>query len=230
MINVTTIMSKHFCCCIPVRFGVFILSMLSLLGAGSVAGLVWYILVQNGRTDTYDFDNMQKNTLIAVGVFYSIFALVSLFGFIGAVARKKALVSIYSTILWICLLLNVLSGALVIYAITRHSDSGVASCKSRVGPNNADLCDASTGTKAGVIATFVVQLLIQLYCCVIVSRYVRQLDHEDAYSSRSAAKYANVPAAGSTYYPPPAHSAHTELLPTKADGYEYAAPQNSFGK
>ncbi|KDQ07770.1 hypothetical protein BOTBODRAFT_38559 [Botryobasidium botryosum FD-172 SS1] len=221
---------EYFCCCIPARFGVFVLSILSLLGAGSVAGLLWYILVQNGRADTVDFDGTQKTTFIVVAVFYTIFALVSLFGFIGAVARKKALVSIYSTVLWICLLLNVIAGAMVIYAITRRSDAGVAACKNRIGSDNASLCDASTGTKIGVIVSFVIQLLIQLYCCIIVARYVRQLDNEDAYSTRSAAKYANVvPTGGSTYYPPPAHSAHTELLGAKAEDYEFAAPHSSFG-
>ena len=37
-------MSKHFCCCIPVRAGVFFFSLLSFLGAGISAGFGWYLV------------------------------------------------------------------------------------------------------------------------------------------------------------------------------------------
>ena len=35
-------MSKHFCCCIPVRLGVFLFSLLSFLTAGFLAAVEWY--------------------------------------------------------------------------------------------------------------------------------------------------------------------------------------------
>jgi hypothetical protein len=40
----TTAMSltRHFCCCLPVRLGVFVLSLLSLVGGGIYAAAVWY--------------------------------------------------------------------------------------------------------------------------------------------------------------------------------------------
>ncbi|KDQ17223.1 hypothetical protein BOTBODRAFT_64255, partial [Botryobasidium botryosum FD-172 SS1] len=187
------------CCCIPARFGVLVFSIFSLLGAGFVAGLLWYILVQDGRGDTADFDGTQKTTFIIVAIFYTIFALVSLFGFIGAVARKRTLVLIYSTIFWIHLILHEIAAAMVIYAITRRSDSGVAVCKNRIGSDNASLCEASTGTKIGATVFLAIHFLIHFYCCIIVARYVRQLTNEDAYSTRGAAKYAIVaPTGGST--------------------------------
>ena len=34
--------SRHFCCCIPVRAGVFLFSLLSFLTAGFLAAVVWY--------------------------------------------------------------------------------------------------------------------------------------------------------------------------------------------
>jgi hypothetical protein len=40
----STKMSKHFCCCLPVRFGVFVLSLLTLLGSAGTAFAIWWIL------------------------------------------------------------------------------------------------------------------------------------------------------------------------------------------
>jgi hypothetical protein len=35
-------LTRHFCCCLPVRLGVFVLSLLSLIGGGIYAGATWY--------------------------------------------------------------------------------------------------------------------------------------------------------------------------------------------
>lgn len=37
-------MSKHFCCCIPVRAAVFFFSLLSFLASGLTAALGWYLV------------------------------------------------------------------------------------------------------------------------------------------------------------------------------------------
>ncbi len=37
-------MSRHFCCCIPVRFGVFILTLVSFLSAGFGAVVLWALV------------------------------------------------------------------------------------------------------------------------------------------------------------------------------------------
>lgn len=41
----STQMSKLFCCCLPVRFGVFVLSLLTLLSSAGTAFALWWILV-----------------------------------------------------------------------------------------------------------------------------------------------------------------------------------------
>lgn len=37
-------MSKHFCCCIPVRAGVFFFSLLQFLYSAGIAGIFWFLL------------------------------------------------------------------------------------------------------------------------------------------------------------------------------------------
>ncbi len=39
-----TVQSRHFCFCIPVRFGVFVLSFWSLIASGLVAAVFWLVL------------------------------------------------------------------------------------------------------------------------------------------------------------------------------------------
>ena len=39
-----TVQSRHFCFCIPVRFGVFVLSFWSLIASGLVATVFWLVL------------------------------------------------------------------------------------------------------------------------------------------------------------------------------------------
>ncbi|EKM53270.1 uncharacterized protein PHACADRAFT_259499 [Phanerochaete carnosa HHB-10118-sp] len=42
-------MSRHFCCCIPVRFGVFVFSLFQFLVEGLWAAILWYSLHRESR-------------------------------------------------------------------------------------------------------------------------------------------------------------------------------------
>jgi hypothetical protein len=104
--SVALTMSKHFCCCIPVRFGVFVFSLLQFLATGLVAGICWYALhrrssrISSGTLDVEclcsvmltgqtingtDFGNFNDSARIGEGVVagvFSLLALISLFGYV----------------------------------------------------------------------------------------------------------------------------------------------------
>jgi len=61
------IRSQKFCCCLPVRIGVFLLSLLQSLSAAAVAGLVWYVIVSHKG----NFDSKQKIAAIIIASFMS---------------------------------------------------------------------------------------------------------------------------------------------------------------
>ena len=44
--------SRTFCCCIPVRFGVFIMSMLGLAGGSIIAAVGWHAVAHRGPSQS----------------------------------------------------------------------------------------------------------------------------------------------------------------------------------
>ncbi len=84
---------RTFCRCIPVRFGVFIMSLLGCIGGSVMAGLGWYSTVHKGKwrliflyylliifvEETYLSRNQEVSVVIA-SLSYTILGALSLFG------------------------------------------------------------------------------------------------------------------------------------------------------
>jgi len=173
---------ETFCCCIPVRFGVFILSLLTIAGGGIISAASWLQFVKLGS----DADTAQKVILIVAGVVYGVLAAFSLFGFIGAVCASRPLVKSYSVILWINWLLSLAAGGLAIWQLFRSNstDTVVDSCRAADPQATVDDCtNAFKIIRIVYIVIFAVLELIVLYACVIVSRYVDQLSQEQMFHS-----------------------------------------------
>lgn len=57
-------MSKHFCFCIPVRFGVFLFSFLSFAGAAFSAAVGWFLLHCMSISSTLKFKRLTKSCAV----------------------------------------------------------------------------------------------------------------------------------------------------------------------
>ncbi|KZT54655.1 hypothetical protein CALCODRAFT_473171 [Calocera cornea HHB12733] len=173
---------ETFCCCIPVRFGVFILSLLTAFGGAIISAASWIQFAKLG----VDADTAQKAILIASGGIYGGLALFSLFGFVGAIFASRGLVKSYSVILWINWLLTLVAGGLAIWQLFRSNsvDTVVDSCQATDPTASVSDCtDAFKIVRIVYICIFAVLELIILYACVIVSRYVDQLSQEVMFHS-----------------------------------------------
>ena len=42
--------SKKFCCCLPVRFGVFVLALAQTVSSGFLAGITYWAISQNSES------------------------------------------------------------------------------------------------------------------------------------------------------------------------------------
>jgi len=210
-------MTKYFCCCIPVRFGVFVMSTLSLLSTGTLAGILWYIVIEGSSPKFANLPPLPTESKLAYIIFAAVLtliALLSLFGLLGALLRKLALVRLYSILIWIALLADIAVGVWYIIEMIHHVNAADDICTEL---NKADTCMDSTSAKAGFIAGLSVEILIQLYACIIVSRYVSQLKEERVWTSR----------------PIPQTEAQVPLMNVQSayqgPSYPYAKVEHSFG-
>lgn len=259
--------SRKFCCCLPVRIGVFVLSALSAFFGGISAFVVWYTVIRTAKYGTVDsnlsslnnnstinaindsddwksalnsvaLDKQQYYAFIVIGVILSIYTIFSVFGFIGSIFRKRALVALYSTVLWFLLGANIAIGVYMSYSVIKRRNDLSAQCAADAKNNQDNViadgqnkittaaCDAASKIGVAVyIIVVVIQLLIQLYCCIIVKRYVEQLTEEQGFKQHVAGnRVAKDAGSYGSYYPHQPLSNQHELGP-----YPYAQPDHSFG-
>jgi len=176
---------RYFCCCIPVRAAVFISSLLSLIGSGLAAGaFFWFVHTIDTRPDLLN-DSKVKITsgarigIIVAGVVFALIAVISLFGFIGSVIRNRRMVRAYSTLVWVAFLVSLALTVFTFYLV--FSKSSLVQCYDKDLNEVACSSVITGGRKIGFVVISIIGLLIQLYICVVIRRYVDQLEDEQAY-------------------------------------------------
>jgi len=178
--------SRTFCCCLPVRFGVFILTILGMAGGTLLAVVGWLQTIRMQGT-------LPKTNEIALYIhssLYSLLALLSLFGFIGAIIRNRTMVSVFFMILVGHLVFSIFSGAFALYNIFNVTSSdAIQKCVSTPNAEGQQLTEAEcnrsyTIVKAVAVTIFVLVWLLEIWGCVITNNYISQLDEEDEAKDR----------------------------------------------
>jgi len=169
--NTRQVPYNTFLCCIPVRVGVVFLSLLGTLGGAAMA--VFAIIQMKHSPGTTG----NKVALVIQIVIYILLAIVSVFGLIGAILRKRSFVRSY---LWMVFLHLLLSIGLGIYAIVHNFQDAskyIDECAS--GSDDPDVLkscqDGSKLFKGIMIAVFIFVWLLEIWACRIVNSYSNQL-------------------------------------------------------
>jgi len=208
--------SRTFCCCLPVRLGVFLLSLLAMVGGSLIAAFSWIQISQLSQHP------LGKTDVIALWIqapIFTILAFLAVFGFLGAVIRNRGMISSFAVALAIHLGFSIASGAFSLYTVfSRNSQDLLDTCRQ----NAADASDDTTQAckngiiilKAVTVVVYVFIWLIQLYAYFVVERYVEQLDDELMAKTAVAVPNPMVTVAQSTTFGP---------------GYPFAGPQQGFG-
>lgn len=251
-----TVQSRHFCFCIPVRFGVFVLSFWSLIASGLVAAVFWLVLSKGQQNGVKLASNLKAGIIVA-GVLYTIFALISLAGLVGSLVRSRALVRTFSIFLWFQLFASLAYSIAITIAMFDKSLQNhlVAECiKQSNGTvttvnqavhltvNNttqtvqtADQIKNScqsifTPANGWLIFGFFIFFLLTLYSCVIVRRYGKQLTDEQSYISSTNSTETTQTAFQPSYYP---HTPLSRVEPGYGAGQSHAYPfaqrEHGFG-
>jgi len=192
--------SKHFCCCIPVRFGVWIMSLSTFLGWGAAAFLAFYSLAfvsQHPERFSVHISTGGKIGWGITGAIMAIFALISLFGFIGACIRNRNYVNNYKGLVLFMWIIDLfISIGLIALAFVIRSKKDLAAQCSNITINGTTINDTQDEVEqcqkaiqalqdtpfiAAWCIVIIVSLLWNLYGVIIVRRYVDQLDDEESY-------------------------------------------------
>ncbi|CAL1710873.1 unnamed protein product [Somion occarium] len=235
-------MSKHFCCCIPVRAGVFIFSLIAFLASALVAASSWFllhiILTGDNADAVKDVDFSKITTagkvgVIVAGSIFTITALISLFGFVGSILRKRRLVKAYSFLSWITFFIYLIASGFYFYLVFSGKNL-FTGCEFTDADGNTSECrvDLKLWQKIVSVVIVIVGLFIHLYIAVIIRRYVDQLEDDDYSHEYKLAKHSknNTSTYEPTYYPPTAQdpAAHQGLLHSNHQ-YPYTDASHSFG-
>jgi len=172
--------SRKFCCCIPVRLGVLIMSMLGFAGGSIIAGVGWHAATHR---DQSHLTRNQEISVVITSLSYTVLATISLFGFIGAIKKRQSYVSLFSTMVSYHLGFSIATGAFFIYTLFHKvGREDVNNCISgSTSQSKQDECQSQFhAARAFIIVLYILFWLFEFWGCVIVSQYVGQLQMEEA--------------------------------------------------
>ncbi|KAJ6504276.1 hypothetical protein DFH06DRAFT_1266144 [Mycena polygramma] len=215
--------SRKFCCCLPVRFGVFVMSLAALLFGGLIAIGAWLELKNDKSLAKND-----HNAVIVYGVMFSLLALVGGFGFLGTLSKQTGLVSIFGTMLGFHLGFSIATGIFTIVTLfKRNTDEALANCiNGSTDQTTIDSCHEGLKIlKVVVVVAYCVSWLVELYGCLIVSSYVKQLREEEDANTMSAPHV--IPNAPMSHYDPNAPMSH--YVPPPQPTYAFTQPNQAIG-
>lgn len=197
--------SRKFCCCLPVRFGVFVISLLGILGGALVSAAGW---IQIAKPDnSLQLSSAERISLWLETVIYTLLAILSLFGFIGVFTKNRRFISTYATSMFIHWGFSVGTGAFYLFQLFhKQGDQDVTNCENGdTGDIKHDLCKGALDVvKAVSVTVLTIVWLIELYGCIIVSNYADQLADEEEFNAAADRSAAPAP-------------------------YAFTVPQNGYG-
>jgi hypothetical protein len=179
---------------LPVRFGVFILTVLSALTGTLIAAVGWVQIakLQNQLT------NSAKVAIYINSAVYTLLGVLAVFGFIGACIKNRAMISTFLSILIAHLVFSIFSGAFTLHNVfTVDGDAIIQGCQDGNGSVSSDIsgvgqasllisrglshnsCVKAYDVVKGIsVAMFIFVWLIEIWGCVITNDYITQLDDE----------------------------------------------------
>jgi len=178
--SVPPVPSRTFCCCLPVRFGVFLLSLLAFGGGGFIAVVSW---IQISHLKQHPLGEIDQIALWIQASIFSFLAVLAIFGFVGAMFKNRGMVSGFGAAIAIHLGFSIASGCFSIYTMFAHdSQEALDQCTDKANDDSDATVQSCKKAlilfKAIVVSIYVAMWFIQLYGYFVVERYVDQLDEE----------------------------------------------------
>ncbi|KAH6914263.1 hypothetical protein BKA70DRAFT_1519944 [Coprinopsis sp. MPI-PUGE-AT-0042] len=225
-------MAAKFLCCLPLRLGVFIFTLLQFLVSGAAAGLFWYIVFSPDTSEQFrTLADYVRTTVIVVASVYTFTALVGLVGFLGAIFKKTAMIKTFFGVLVVSFLIQLASSIWFIVVFFRARALGQNDdCEDVIGikgVNVVALCDSLRNLKdvsvASIIVPTVISHLITIYMIYVTYHYIQRV--KDQNSTKGSAVFGTRAPA----YAPLGKSEEAQSLTHSQPQYPYADTAHSFG-
>jgi len=237
--------SRTFCCCLPVRFGVFALSLLAMVG-GSFVAVMAFKQIHNLKEHP-----LPKGEVLALwihGLMFIFLAFLAIFGFIGALTKSRSKIATFAIAVAIHLGFSVASGIFTIISVFRQgAEEQIKQCMAAgVETSTSAASDTAAGAASGVteaacksgvsimkavmVIIYVITWGVQLYCYFVVERYADQLAEEEELEGRivvmpPAQQVQQVAANAVSQAQNQAAPAYSAFAPS----YPFSAPGAAFG-
>ncbi|KIM43630.1 hypothetical protein M413DRAFT_385314 [Hebeloma cylindrosporum] len=173
--------SRKFCCCLPVRSGVFALSLIAMVGGSFVAAIGW---IEVSQLSIHPMEKADEVALWIHSGMFTILGALAVLGFIGALIKNRAMVSTFAVALAVHLGFSVASGVFTLYSVFRQNpQDAIAKCLNDAAGNTeitTETCQNGIAIMKGImVAIYIVTWFIQLYAYFVVERYADQLGDEE---------------------------------------------------
>lgn len=172
----------HFLCCLPLRLGVLIITALTLAGSALVAIGAW-INVHNIINKTLELSKSGEISMYIIAGVYTLVAIVSLLGLVGALTARPGLVSTFNSLQIGSFIVSLATGAYSSYLLFSDKyNIDISDCVNRVtvsADTAQQVCNAALKvSKAAVVVIYAITWLVQFYGLFIVRSYVRELEEK----------------------------------------------------
>ncbi|KAF9475777.1 hypothetical protein BDN70DRAFT_783814, partial [Pholiota conissans] len=165
-----------FCCCLPVRFGVIVMSSLGCLVSGILMILLWFEL-----SVTLYMTTQERVAFVLAALTETILFMASILGLVGAIVRKQLFTQIYAYVLYINLFVNIVVAAYLTFEVTRAtSNAESVACQAAIkDPGAQSQCTGLlTFAKEVYLVIAGTVLLVEFYGTIVATRYLNQLQRE----------------------------------------------------
>ncbi|KAK7056666.1 hypothetical protein VNI00_002383 [Paramarasmius palmivorus] len=193
--------TRHFCCCLPVRLGVFIASILGFLGSGIGAIFLWINLAKL-RNQPYH-DQATEITYWVTSASVTLLCIVTFIGLIGTFLKSYRTMRFYFGNLIVTFIISSILGVISLVAIFRvPKDTLIDDCLHKEdGTLDPDLdrtkCEGVViAVKIIFAAVYSAILLLQIFIIILVQRYSEQLKDEE-YTTNAKRSNINIGGGGS---------------------------------